>query len=373
MDSRCSPCAVSSPPRQRPGSRVWGLTLALMTACGGEGALDRDAVPAAPGPTPDGSLYGAGATAWEPDALESGTPAARYGQLAVADGHLVDSTGNPVQLKGVSTMWLNWERNFASSKDGLRWLRDNWGLSVVRAAMGIEPPGAYLENRNTLINNVRTVVRNAIDLGVYVIIDWHDHTGQEHQEEATEFFTLMAAEFGEYPNVLYETYNEPTRVSWSEVLKPYHTQVVDAIRQSDPDNIAILGTPFWSQAVNDAALDPVEGANLMYTVHFYSCTHGPQQRQQAVVAADAGLAIFVTEWGATEANGGTDVMSPVCDAEARLWHDFMDERQISWTAWKLDGCPDLSCFFQAQAPRNGGWTDEMLNGHGPFVREMMTR
>src|SRR5690606_22385574 len=121
----------------------------------------------------------------------------------------------------------------------------------------------------------------------------------------------------------------------SDDLKPYHEGVLAAIRERDPDNIAILGTPFWSQQVNQAALDPVAGDQLMYTVHFYSCDHTAVIRRQAEMAADAGLAIFVTEWGATLANGGTNGQGEVCTAEAELWHDFMDSRQISWTAWKL--------------------------------------
>jgi endoglucanase len=347
MDARYSPRLIV------------GASLLLAFGCGGEGQLDRN--PGAP----------AAMAVWQPELADATSPVARMGQLRVEGGELLDQAGNTVQLKGVSTMWLNWEQSYAGSKEGLRWMRDNWGLSVVRAAMGIEPMGAYLTSPSVMTSNVRTVVRNAIDLGVYVLIDWHDHQGELHQAEAREFFAQMAEEFGEYPNVLYETYNEPRRVDWSTVVKPYHEAVNAVIRERDADNIIIMGTPFWSQAVNQAADNPVAGDNLMYTVHFYSCEHQAAQRAQAEYAADRGLAIFVTEWGATVANGGTDPNGALCHEEAQLWHDFMNERQISWAAWKLDDCPDLSCLFRPQAPRNGGWTDDWLNGHAPFVRDRM--
>jgi endoglucanase len=237
--------------------------------------------------------------------------------------------------------------------------------------MGVEPTGAYLENPNAMITQVRNVVHNAIDLGVYVIIDWHDHHGEMHQAQAIDFFSKMAQEFGEYPNVFYEIYNEPMQVDWSTVLKPYHEAVSAAIRQYDPDNIIIMGTPTWSQNVDRAANDPVQGTNLMYTVHFYSCTHKAAQRQLAVTAHDKGIPIFVTEWGATTADGGTNPNGQLCLQDAQDWHDFMDSAGISWTAWKLDDCPDLSCLFKASAPLDGGWTDQWLNGHGPFVRDHM--
>ncbi len=343
---------------------VFAACMLLGIACAGEGTSSRER-----GPGPGASASGA---SWlSPEVVEAGSPVAVHGQLQVQDGILVDQSGSQVQLKGVSTMWLNWEQSYASSKDGLKWLRDNWGLSVIRAAMGVEPAGAYLNNPTSMTNNVRAVVRNAIDLGVYVIVDWHDHHGEAHQAEAAKFFATMAEEFGHFPNLLYETYNEPVRVNWSTVVKPYHEAVSSVIRERDPDNIIIMGTPLWSQAVDDAASDPVLGTNLMYTVHFYSCEHGAQQRARAQRARDAKLAIFVTEWGATRADGGTDPSGMLCLPEAQLWHDFMNEAGISWAAWKLDDCPDLSCLFRVQAPRTGGWTDEWLNGHGPFVRDRM--
>lgn len=346
------------------------LAASVALGCGGQGTTTRDRG-AAPGPggAPPGA---ASVSQWQaPAEIEPGSPVAQFGQLRVEGSALVDQSGSPVQLKGVSTMWLNWEQNYADSKSGLRWLRDNWGLRVVRAAMGVEPQGAYLQNPELMINQVRAVVHNAIDLGVYVIIDWHDHTGQMHQDQAIDFFSRMAEEFGQYPNVFYETYNEPMQVSWPLVLKPYHVAVSAAIRERDPDNVIIMGTPVWSQEVNRAADDPVPGTNLMYTVHFYSCTHGAPQRAQAIYAHDKGTPIFVTEWGATTANGGTDPNGRVCTDEAQAWHDFMDQAGISWTAWKLAACPDLSCLFKAQAPTDGGWTDEWLYGHGPFVRDRM--
>ena len=191
-------------------------------------------------------MSGGAASTWEPpDVVEAGSPVARLGQLRVEGTALLDQSGNPAQLKGVSTMWLNWERNYSVSKDALRWMRDNWGVSVIRAAMGVDETGAFLTNPAAMTTVVRTVVRNAIDLGVYVIIDWHDHEGEAHQAEATEFFAQMSEEFGEYPNVLYETYNEPLRVAWSGVVKPYHEAVGAVIRERDPDNIIIMGTPLW--------------------------------------------------------------------------------------------------------------------------------
>jgi endoglucanase len=295
------------------------------------------------------------------------TPVGTHGQLRVEGTRLVGEDGAPVQLKGVSTMWLNWEPRYSVNRDGLRWMRDNWNVSLVRAAMGVEPDGAYLTDPEPAIAQLRTVVENAIDVGVYVLVDWHDHNAHLHRDQAIDFFSRVAAEFGGFPNVLYEPYNEPLNVSWSSVIKPYHEEVLRAIRAEDPDNVVILGTRSWSQRVDEAAADRVAGDNLMYTVHFYACDHREFQRNQANIAYEAGLPLFVTEWGATAADGGVR-SATVCSAEAEAWLDWLGARSISWAAWKLDGCRDASCFFTSrQAPANGGWTDEWLNGHARFV------
>jgi endoglucanase len=265
-------------------------------------------------------------------------------------------------------MWLNWETSrYAESKDALRWMRDNWKVEVIRAAMGVEPSGAYLSDPTRAKTQVNRIVQNAIDLGVYVIIDWHDHNAHQHQQQAVSFFSEMAAQWGAHPNVLYETYNEPLGVSWSGTLKPYHEAVVRAIRAKDPDNVIILGTGEWSQRVDEAAMDPLAGQNLMYTLHFYSCTHGQWLRDKANAALSRGLPIFVTEWGATHADGGMDGI--VCTDEAQRWMTWMATRKISHAAWKLDDCePDASCLLKPGAPVNGGWTDNWLRGHATFVR-----
>ena len=300
------------------------------------------------------------------------TPVGKHGQLSVQGTLIMDEHGNPVQLKGPSSMWLNWESApYAENKEGLQWMRDNWNAKVIRAAMGITPAGAYLQNPTKAKNQVKTIVQNAIDLGMYVIIDWHDGAADQHQADAVAFFTEMAQTYGSYPNVIYEPFNEPVKQDWSTVLKPYHEAVIAGIRSADPDNIIVLGTGNYSQFVDLAATDPILLPNIMYTLHFYSCTHGASLRDRGDYALDRGLAIFVTEWGATDANGGTGSSATLCLDEAQRWHDWMNQKGISWAAWKFDKCTDLTCYFKSGAAVTGGWTDDQLNGHGPFVRDRM--
>ncbi len=299
------------------------------------------------------------------------TPVEAHGQLSVKGKDLVDAKGDPVQLKGVSSMWLNWEDNgYAENADALVWMRDHWGLSVIRAAMGVEPTGAYLTDPVKAKGQVTKIVDNAVAAGVYVIIDWHDHNAIMHKEDAKAFFSEIAQTYAGVPNVIFETYNEPVNVDWVNDLKPYHEEVVAAIREFEPNNVVVLGTPTYSQDVDLAAISPLAGANLMYTLHFYACTHGSYLTAKLQSARDMGLPIFVTEWGATNADGGRD--GKICTDAAAQWMNALNRENISWAAWKLDNCtPDSSCLLATNAPLNGGWTTDYLYGHGVFVRDAM--
>jgi hypothetical protein len=300
-----------------------------------------------------------------------GSPVADWGQLTVDGNQLLDQSGNPVQLRGVSTQWLELDYSgIPESLEALRWMRDTWKLSLFRVAMGVDENSHFLTNSGKTKERVKTIVENAIELGVYVIIDWHSHNATDYVGEARAFFTEMAEAYGDHPNVIYETFNEPVgNVSWSTVLKPYHQSVVSAIRRVDPDNLIVLGTPLWSQRVADAAADPVRAANVLYALHFYSCTHKDWNRQQGDLALAQGAALFVTEWGATDADGGRT--GELCLDEARVWLDWMAEHDISGAAWKLCADPDLSAILSSTAKVPGGWTDDDLHGHGPFVRDWL--
>lgn len=305
-------------------------------------------------------------------------PVSEYGQLAVQDGQLISEDGEPVQLRGVSTQWLNWEATYSGNSDNMQFMRDDWGLEVYRIANGVEGYNGYADPavREERYERVAEIIQKAIDLDLYVIVDWHTHE-IEHKELAEEFFSTIAQEFGDRPNIIYEVFNEPIGSNgadfWANELKPYHEDLIEVIRAHDPNNVIVLGTPLWDQRVDLAAADPVQGDNLLYALHFYTCTHGGWLRTRAQDALDSGIGLFVTEWGSTHSDGGTASNPGVCLDEAARWHEFLDENMISSTAWKLASDTDSSSILFAGAPPSGPWGEEHLTDHGSFVRALIQR
>jgi endoglucanase len=338
------------------------------------GACAKDPIPPSVGNAGTGAISGGtgGGAGGDPGPVVARNPVADHGALAVVGAHLVDQLGDPVQLKGASSMWLNWEsRPFAESKAGLEYARDHWKLSVIRASMGTEAQGGYLSGaagQASMQTRVEQIVQNAIDLGLYVIVDWHTEKATAQTAQSVAFFSALAQKFGAAPNLIYEPYNEPNGVTWAQI-KPYHEAVVAAIRAVDLDNVIILGTPNYSQDVDLAAADPVVGTNLLYTLHFYACTHKASLRTKADRAIAAGFGVFITEFGATPSDGGVTANKDnnICADEANRWFAWMADNVVSGVAWKLETCTDSSCILASTAPVDGPWTDAELTNDSASV------
>ena len=277
------------------------------------------------------------------------TPVEQYGQLQIIGTNLCDQYGNPVQLRGPSSGWLQWDAGIASPNT-IEWLVQNWNIDVFRIAMGVEYEGGYLENKTAVRARVGELIEACIQNGIYVIVDWHDHSAHERLDDVLEFFTDIAQTYGHLPNIIYEPYNEPLNVSWDNVLRPFHIAVIDRIRLYDSNNIIVCGTREWSQRVDEAANNPILRDNIMYTIHFYSCTHGAGLRAHGDYALSRGLALFCTEWGATHADGGDDGI--VCHVEAERWTDWMRDNNISWAAWHLVNYGQATSMIRGDAGTN---------------------
>ncbi|MFT4975374.1 MAG: endoglucanase [Myxococcota bacterium] len=208
-------------------------------------------------------------------------------------------------------------------------------------------------------------MEDAVDAGVYVLIDWHIHADPSHYtEEAVAFFSEQARHHGHLPNVIYEICNEPAGVGWSEVIKPYAEQVIAAIREHDPDNIILVGTPGLSRNIDEAIADPLppELGSVMYALHYYT---GEQDlttmQEKAAAAQDAGMAVFVSSWKASSYD-----MNPVDYARAEQWAAFMEERDISWVYWGLNNKDEPASLLKPTASMAGPWDEDDLTENGQW-------
>lgn len=292
--------------------------------------------------------------------VRAATPVERHGALRVEGARILGSHGRPVTLRGMSLFWSQWQPRFYTART-VRWLRDDWRVDVVRAAIAVHHDG-YLAHPDREWAKLETAVDAAVRSGLYVIVDWHAH--EPEPEAAQAFFAKVARRWGHLPNLIYEPYNEPLPAhGWREVLKPYHQRVAAAIRAYDPDNLIVAGTRSWSQDVDEAAADPLPDANTAYTLHFYAGTHRGELRAKAARALALGRALFVTEWGTAAATGD----GVVDEAETWLWWDFMEANGLSHANWSIADKVEATA---ALRPGVGvdRWPVRLLTPSGRLVR-----
>ena len=300
------------------------------------------------------------------------TPAS-CGALQVCGTQLCDKDGNPVQLRGISTHGLAWFPSYVNT-DLFRQFRQEWNVNVMRLAMYTAEYGGYCtsDDAQALKKLVRNGVKYATENDMYVIIDWHilsDGNPNTYKEEAINFFREMSKAYAESDNVIYEICNEPNGgTSWSEIKK-YAEEVIPVIRKNDEDAVIIVGTPNWSQFVDQAAADPITGYdNIMYALHFYAATHKEDLRNKMTAAIENGLPIFVTEYGICDAsgNGGID------EAQANKWVDTMDRYGVSYVNWNLSNKNETSSIIKAGSQKTKNLTEADLSSSGKWLYQMLT-
>jgi endoglucanase len=267
----------------------------------------------------------------------------------------------------MSLFWSQWMPQYWT-KEVVTTLKCKWNANVVRAAMAVDQ-GGYLSNKQAELTKLRTVVEAAIEAGIYVIIDWHIHEAQSAKADAIAFFKQMATDYGKYPHVIYEIWNEPLQVDWNSVVKPYHIDLLAAIRPIDPRNVVLLGTPAWSGAsgIQAANGSPLTGQkNIMYVQHFYSGSHKDADRS---VLQSASIPIFVSEYGISEADGGSN--GQIYTDESNKWFDLLDKKKISYVNWAIDDKTESSAALKPGTQSSQLSDDSKLSASGKFIKAML--
>ena len=297
------------------------------------------------------------------------------GPLTVRGTQLCGSDGSPAVLRGISTHGLQWFPQYVN-RELFRELRTDWGLNAVRLALYTEEGGYCAsgpEQRERLKALVLQGVQAAKEADLYVIVDWHilsDGNPNAHAEEAARFFGEIGGALGDTDHVLYEICNEPNGgTSWQEIRR-YAERVMPVIRQFDPDAVILVGTPQWSQLVEEAAANPLQGyGNVMYTLHFYADTHREWLRQSAERALDAGLPLFVSEFGICDASGSGALNTKEGDA----WMRFLSERGVSSVYWNLCNKAETSAVISPACQKVSGFTEEDLSPAGVWLRHSVSQ
>ncbi|MGL1933441.1 MAG: cellulase family glycosylhydrolase [Fibrobacterales bacterium] len=394
-----------------------------------EGAPDKDSS-SETNPGTDSSEDKAISSSSEPDPVSSdtsidtggapaGSPVAKYGFLTTKDNTLwSEKASEAVQLIGMSLYWSQWGATTSGSfykEEIVSWLALDWKIDVIRAAIGTfeegegdvtdadgnptgdkeHNPSGYMQKPDIEMAKAVAVIDAAIANGIYVIVDWHDHHADEpeHAIAEKEFFTEIATKYGEYPNIIYETFNEPKvdgsqgpgylGFSWDEARIMTHQQeVIDVIRAIDSKNHVIVGSKAWSSNPIDVANAVENGVltdgNISGAMHLYADklmdagkgwdfnhveTHIPRSQE----ALDKGLPVFASEWGTSD----PVVQLEVGVEETEVWVKWMKDNKVSWCNWSVHDKEEANSALVLDASLKGNWGPDELTESGLLIRKII--
>ena len=299
-------------------------------------------------------------------------PVSHFGVLKVCGsdicGSVTGTTGTPVMLKGPSLYWSDGTGMPFYNVETVDWFVDNMQIGVIRAAMAIkyygnntEPvnkPGGvagYLQgNKEGQKTLIKKVIDAAIANDIYVIVDWHSHNANDEQSEAVSFFSEMAREYKDVPNIIWEIFNEPMNID-KGVINSYAKAVITAIRGTGNNNLVLIGSSNWSQNPSDQAgafgtKDQAQSNNVAFTFHFYAAQGGGGGHDNVMTSANSarqgGYAVFGSEFGFTEANGKGNLNN------ASKWITWMDGANISSCNWSASNFEASSIFTEGTNTTN---------------------
>jgi endoglucanase len=291
------------------------------------------------------------------------------------DGNVVkDTTGNLVTLRGVSIIAPEYAaRNPYNPKtpaEYIAWLADStrgWYSRILRipvCELNTTPEKAY--------NFIDPLVQQAISLGLYVIIDFHNvsdyGSGGTSQFTVLNFWKYFAPRYANSSNVLFEVYNEPVKpadwTQWKNFIQP----VVNAIRAIAPKNIILMGSPQWSTYTNYAVSNPIYGDNIVYVFHIY-----PNQGVPTSYLLDSkfgnaakSIPVMITEFGWNQNAGYSDAITYGKTSNWGIpFRTYMDAHSnIGWVNWVFDNYWMPSIFDQ-------NWDLMGDENQGEFVKKWL--
>ena len=306
-------------------------------------------------------------------------PVSVYGALGTSGKKIVSQkTGKQVMLRGMSLFWSDATGTPYYNGEVIGWAAEKLGIDVFRFAMGIHcynsngggcqdgtenainASNSYFGNPEGKIAQLDNMVKAAIANDIYIIVDWHSHNAENEQAKAEDFFYKMAQKYKDVPNIIWEVYNEPVNTGAGTIAN-YANAVIAKIRDNGKGspNLALVGTPSWSQ-MTSGSCGTVNQSNVGYVFHFYAATHSLNSFKSNIENCNG--AVFITEWGTTEASGA----GSVSEGNTREWTNYMDQNQIPNCNWSLrhetvGGKTEASAMFSGSTVLN---SKSALDGAG---------
>ncbi len=301
----------------------------------------------------------------------------KNGFLNSSKGYVANEKGEKTSLAGISYFWMNEEPvGHFWTKETVDYLVDEYNIQVVRLPLTISPCGSNGQEKCSKYNDVwgykegesranyrynpewtkemaDRMIKACIENDIYVIIDFHEHKAEDWVDMANEFFTYFASKWGEFPNVMYEIYNEP--LCDDQTVVNYAKKVIPTIRNIDKKNLIIVGSSEFSRHP-DKVTDAGKGyENIAYTWHGYvKFNHQADWGQHP--EWNTSVPVVVTEWGCGQGGGDGDLRQTYKDRGViHCFWSMANKNTDGDEAWSI---------LKSKVTKRSGWSSADLNSNG---------
>jgi endoglucanase len=299
-------------------------------------------------------------------------PVAAYGPLKTSGKFITDSTGNPVVLHGMSFFHCDDGEKY-KNEECIKWLIKDWHCNIIRFPIlpGVKGKYGFAGDPAGTFRKLDTIINACIRNGIYIIVDFHGGKNpMDHLDDAKKLFSGIAKKYGNKPNIIYEVFNEPygPGVTWDDVIRPYFKTVIKEIRKYDKDNLILVGTPEFDLNIDQIIPNPLsEFKNIAYVAHFYAATHKAGNRMAIQRVLDAGLPVYISEFGTCECSGDGKLDKKSVDQ----WMEFLDKNKIGWCNWSVHEKNETASILKPSASGSGNWKFSDLTRSGNIIRNLL--
>jgi len=246
--------------------------------------------------------------------------------LHVEGNKIKDANEHVVTLRGLGTIdigmlkeWydINGFIDRVTNKSDPNSNSPGWYPKVIRYL--VCPNDSYVTNSPLVFNPlnpddpnnelVYEALKQAADYdkenGVYTIICLREQDFIHNKiAEANAVWDYMSNKFADDPNVLFELFDEPKDTGssgWTTVKTNMQT-LVNTVRAHAPHNLVLVAGTDFAQGIANAATDPINDPNVVYSAHVYPATwlgSGGQAwiTTQNITPCAAVHPVIMTAWG----------------------------------------------------------------------------
>jgi aryl-phospho-beta-D-glucosidase BglC (GH1 family) len=266
-----------------------------------------------------------------------------------------DGDFTPVILRGVNVGDLYHFKKFTIEPPDYSYIAGTMNANCIRIAVH---PNLWQQERAAVLAYLKQNVRNALNSGLFVIIDYHTIGFPDgYVPPLNDRFVSYIADFklaGDFWNtvsreindgrVLLELWNEPVSNKFTgnyaamwKALKPYWEKLTQIIRDNRNYSVILAGGDYWAYELRGIKEDLLPDANTAYTWHVYG-NHDDNDVlmwEKRLDQLHAVRPVVVTEWGFSGEEGDAEYAAPSAFAD-KFVVGFLDTKELHSLAWGYD-------------------------------------